>query len=220
MKPTDRVLETGEPLSAYKWLVSANAYLGVDAILPALATGADVIITGRVADPSLFLAPAVYEFGWKPDDLDRLARGTVMGHLLECGGQVTGGYFADPGRKDVPDFAHLGFPWADIGADGNCTIGKPDGTGGVINLMTAKEQLLYEVTDPRAYVTPDVVADFTTVRLEQSGARGRRGRSAVDQWSGRWRRRAQIRARADRHHLRIDRARTGQSGSHGAGVAA
>jgi Acyclic terpene utilisation family protein AtuA len=170
LKPGDRVLETGEPLSAYKWLVSANAYLGVDALLPALATGADVIVTGRVADPSLFLAPAVYEYGWDLDDLDRMARGTVMGHLLECAGQITGGYFADPGRKDVPDFAHLGFPYADIDRDGNCVVGKAEGTGGVINLMTAKEQLLYEVTDPHAYVTPDIVADFTTVRVKGAGA--------------------------------------------------
>jgi hypothetical protein len=170
LKPGDRVLETGEPLSAYKWLVSANAYLGVDALLPALATGADVIVTGRVADPSLFLAPAVYEHGWDLDDLDRMARGTVMGHLLECAGQITGGYFADPGRKDVPDFAHLGFPYADIDRDGNCVVGKAAGTGGVINLMTAKEQLLYEVTDPHAYVTPDIIADFTTVRVKGAGA--------------------------------------------------
>ena len=170
MRPDDRVLETGEPLSAYKWLVSANAYLGVDALLPALATGADIIITGRVADPSLFLAPAAYEYGWQPDDLDRMARGTVMGHLLECAGQITGGYCADPGVKDIPNFAHIGFPYADIDSDGNCIIGKPAGTGGAINLITAKEQLLYEVTDPRAYVTPDITADFTTVRLKQAGA--------------------------------------------------
>ncbi len=170
MKPGDRVLETGEPLAAYKWLVSANAYLGADALLPALATGADVVVTGRVADPSLFLAPAVYEYGWDPDDLDRMARGTVMGHLLECAGQITGGYYADPGKKDVPDFAHIGFPYADIDGDGNCVIGKAAGTGGVINLMTAKEQLLYEVTDPRAYVTPDITADFTTMRVTDAGA--------------------------------------------------
>lgn len=169
MKPSDRVLETGEPLSAYKWLVSANAYLGVDALLPALATGADVIVTGRVADPSLFVAPAAYEYGWQPADVDRMARGTVMGHLLECAGQVTGGYCADPGVKDMPGFAHIGFPYADVDADGNCEIGKPPQTGGAINLVTAKEQLLYEVTDPRAYVTPDVTADFTTVQLKQAG---------------------------------------------------
>jgi hypothetical protein len=170
MRPTDRVLETGEPLSAYKWLVSANAYLGVDALLPALATGADIIITGRVADASLFLAPAAYEFGWQPDDLERMARGTVMGHLLECAGQITGGYCADPGRKDIPDFAHIGFPYADVESDGNCIIGKPADTGGAINLITAKEQLLYEVTDPHAYMTPDITADFTTVQLRQAGA--------------------------------------------------
>ena len=169
MRPTDRILETGEPLAAYKWLVSANAYLGVEALLPALATGADIVITGRVADPSLFLAPAAFEFGWQPGDTERMARGTVMGHLLECAGQITGGYCADPGRKDIPDFARIGFPYADVDGDGNCVIGKADGTGGAINLITAKEQLLYELTDPRAYLTPDVTADFTTVRLRQAG---------------------------------------------------
>ncbi|MGA8048760.1 MAG: acyclic terpene utilization AtuA family protein [Burkholderiales bacterium] len=169
LRPEDRILETGGKVGDYSWLVSANAYLGADALLPALASGADVILTGRVADPSLFLAPAVHELGWDPADTERLAAGTVMGHLLECAGQATGGYFADPGVKDVPDFAHLGFPWAEIGADGRFVLGKPEGTGGRIDLMTVREQLLYEVTDPRAYVTPDVVADFTTVRIAQAG---------------------------------------------------
>lgn len=161
-------LETGTPLKDFE-LVSANAYLGVDAILPALQQGADVIITGRAADPSLFLAPLVHEFGWRLDDHDRLARGTVVGHLLECGGQLTGGYFADPGRKDVPAMATLGFPFADVDADGNARFGKVSGTGGVINRATATEQLLYEVTDPFGYETPDVVADFSTTRLDDLG---------------------------------------------------
>ena len=161
--------------------ISANAYLGIDALLPALQTGADVVITGRVADPSLFLAPLAHRFGWSPDDLDRLARGTCVGHLLECAGQLTGGYFADPGRKDVPDMAWLGFPFADVDADGHAILGKVDGTGGAIDVANTKEQLLYEVTDPHGYVTPDVVADFSRVSLAQvapqrvavTGARGK-----------------------------------------------
>jgi hypothetical protein len=162
-------LETGAPLKSFGEIVSANAYLGVDAILPALQQGADVVITGRAADPSLFLAPLVHEFGWRLDDYDRLARGTVVGHLLECGGQLTGGYYADPGRKDVPGMAKLGFPFADVDPDGNARLGKVTGTGGVINRATATEQLLYEVTDPFGYETPDVVADFSTTRLDDLG---------------------------------------------------
>jgi Acyclic terpene utilisation family protein AtuA len=164
-----RVMEGGAPLSDYAPLVSANAYLGFDALLPALETGADVIITGRVADPSLFLAPIAHHYGWKQDDYDRIARGTCIGHLLECAGQICGGYFADPGRKDVPEMAWLGYPYADVDADGNAEIGKVAGTGGCITRQTATEQLLYEVTDPRGYLTPDVIADFSTVKLDQSG---------------------------------------------------
>jgi len=169
VKPKMIAMETGRPLGEHGKLVSANAYLGIDAILPALASGADVVVTGRVADPSLFLAPCVHEFGWAPDDWDRLARGTVVGHLLECAGQITGGYFADPGLKDVPDLAHLGFPFADVDADGFASISKVAGTGGAVTLATVKEQLLYEVTDPTGYLTPDVTADFTTVRLAEVG---------------------------------------------------
>ena len=153
----------------YAPLISANAYLGSADVLPALATGADVVITGRVADPSLFVAPIADHYGWALDDYERLARGTCVGHLLECAGQVCGGYFADPGRKDVPNVAWLGFPFADIDADGNATIGKVTGTGGRIDLATVKEQLLYEVTDPYGYLTPDVVADFSTVTLREIG---------------------------------------------------
>ena len=120
----ENALETGQPLQDSGPLLSANAYLGVDAILPALATDANIIITGRVADPSLFLTPLVHEFGWSPDNADKMGQGTVIGHLLECAGQLTGGYFADPGRKDVPDLAHLGHPFADILPDGTATFGK------------------------------------------------------------------------------------------------
>ena len=162
-------METGEPIAAVGPLVSANAYLGAEALLPALESGADVIISGRVADPSLFLGPIAYHYGWALDDFERLARGTAVGHLLECAGQLCGGYFAEPGRKAIPDMAHLGFPFADVDADGNALLSKVAGTGGRINLATAKEQLLYEVTDPHGYVTPDVIADFTTVTLQEAG---------------------------------------------------
>lgn len=163
-------METGEPLNASGEIISANAYLGADALLPALDTGADVIITGRVADPSLFVAPMVHAFRWNMDNVNLIGQATVVGHLLECAGQITGGYFADPIRKHVPDPAHLGHPFADIYPNGTATIQKVAGTGGVINLATAKEQLLYEVVNPHAYITPDVIADFTTVRLQQSAS--------------------------------------------------
>ncbi|MCL4801746.1 MAG: acyclic terpene utilization AtuA family protein [Burkholderiales bacterium] len=169
VKPGMTALETGRALRAHGRLVSANAYLGAEALLPALARGANVVITGRVADPSLFLAPLVHEFGWALDDWDRLARGTVVGHLLECAGQVTGGYFADPGAKDVPDLAHLGFPFADVDADGFASISKVPGTGGAVTVRTVKEQLLYEVTDPTGYVTPDVTLDLRGVRVAEVG---------------------------------------------------
>ena len=162
--------------------MSANAYIGVEPIVDALAQDADVVITGRAADPSLFLAPQVHEFGWRLDDWERLGAGTVIGHLLECAGQVTGGYFAEPGKKDVGDLAHLGFPIAETGEDGAAVITKVPGSGGCVTLATCKEQLLYEIHDPAAYYTPDVVADFTAVRLTEVGrdrvrVQGGRGRA-------------------------------------------
>ena len=169
LDPNQNVLETGEPLSRIGPLLSANAYLGVEEMLPAMESGADIILTGRVADPSLALAPLAHEFGWSIDDIDRFARGTVVGHLLECAGQLTGGYYADPGKKDVPNMARLGFPFADVDADGNATFSKVAGTGGRIDRMTATEQLLYEVTDPNAYLTPDITADFTEVQIKETG---------------------------------------------------
>ncbi|WP_225992777.1 acyclic terpene utilization AtuA family protein [Actinomadura rudentiformis] len=161
-------LEDGRPLAEHGPIISANAYLGADALIPALAAGADVVLTGRVADPSLFLAPLAYGLGWDLEDWPRTAAGTLVGHLLECAGQITGGYFADPGHKDVPDLADLGFPYADVGADGTATIGKPPGTGGIVSRATVREQLLYEVTDPTAYVTPDVVLDLSGVTVEEA----------------------------------------------------
>ncbi len=146
-------------------IVSANAYIGAQAIADALRAGADIVVCGRVADPSLVLGPAMAHYGWAADDWNRLARATMAGHLLECGAQVTGGYFADPGYKDVPGLATLGYPIAEIDPDGHCTITKPAGTGGCINERTVKEQLLYELHDPAAYLTPDVVADITTAQV-------------------------------------------------------
>lgn len=150
-------------------LLSMNAYLGIEGILEALKSDAQIIITGRVADPSLFLAPMIHEFGWKIDDYDLLGKGTVVGHLLECAGQVTGGYFADLIQKTAEDLAHLGHPFADIFPNGTAIISKVEGTGGVVNLATVKEQLLYEVINPNEYYTPDVIADFTTVKLIDLG---------------------------------------------------
>jgi Acyclic terpene utilisation family protein AtuA len=165
--PRAVALETGGPLADFGRLISANAYLGAEALMPALRSNADVIVTGRVADPSLFVGPIAHHFGWSLDDLDRMARATVVGHLLECAAQVSGGYFADPGVKDVSNLAHIGFPIAEVDAEGNAVLSKVAGTGGLISLATVKEQLLYEVTDPSAYVTPDVTADFTKVRLHE-----------------------------------------------------
>jgi len=150
-------------------IVSANAYLGAEAIADALVAGADIVVAGRVADPSLTVGPALAHFGWARDDWDRLARATMAGHLLECGAQVSGGYYADPGFKDVPGLARLGYPIAEIDADGHCVITKPPRTGGRIDTHTVKEQLLYEVHDPAAYLTPDVVADITEACVEEQG---------------------------------------------------
>ena len=161
-------LENGRPLSGYN-IISANAYLGAEPIVEALALGAQIIITGRVADPSLFLAPMIYEFGWDKNNYDLMGKGTVIGHLLECAGQVTGGYFADDVYKKVNDLDKLGHPFADIFEDGSAIISKVEGTGGLVNLQTAKEQLLYEVMNPHEYFTPDVIADFTTVYLKEVG---------------------------------------------------
>lgn len=169
INPTMLTMEQGEPLGNFKDIISANAYLGVESILPALNASANVIITGRVADPSLFLAPMIHEFGWHTDNYDLLGKGTVVGHLMECAGQISGGYFADPFKKPVAGLDVLGYPFADVYRDGSAVIGKVAGTGGIINLLTAKEQLLYEVTNPHEYFTPDVVADFMSVKLEEIG---------------------------------------------------
>lgn len=159
-------------------LISANAYLGADALLPALATGADVVITGRVADPALFLAPLMHHFGWRADDWPQLGQGVLVGHLLECAAQVSGGYIADPGQFDVPDLHAVGFPLAEVQADGSALISKLPGTGGCINRLTCTAQLLYEIEDPRRYLQPDVVADFSAVQLHEQGPDRVRARGA------------------------------------------
>ena len=169
-QPQLALMESGEPLaSILPRMASANAYLGADVVLRALETGAQVVITGRVADPSLFLAPAMHHFGWRYDDWARMAAGTTAGHLLECCAQASGGCFGDPGKKDVPDLARLGFPFADITAAGGIWISKVEGTGGRVDLATCKEQLLYELHDPADYITPDCVLDITDLELIQDG---------------------------------------------------
>lgn len=164
------VTETGQPVRDLgDRLVSANAYIGAPPILEALSQRADVVITGRAADPSLFVAPLAHEYRWRMDDWPALGRATLVGHLLECAGQVTGGYFADPGCKDVSGLDDLGFPIAEVPAQGPIVITKVSGSGGAVTPATCKEQLLYEIHDPAAYVTPDAVADFTAVRIDQAG---------------------------------------------------
>jgi hypothetical protein len=150
-------------------LISANAYLGAAPMAEALSGGADVVITGRASDPALFLAPLIHAFGWSMDDWNLLGKGIVCGHMLECAGQVTGGYFADPHFKDVQGLARLGFPIGEVGEDGSLVITKVEGSGGAVTAQTCKEQLLYEVHDPTRYMQPDVIADFSQVEIEEIG---------------------------------------------------
>ena len=174
-------MKRGEPLSRLGMnIVSTNAYLGADAIAAAYAAGADVIVTGRVTDSALALGPIMATLGWAPDDLDAMACGVLSGHLLECGGQASGGYFAEPGLKDVPDLDRIGFPIAEIRNDRSITITKPPGSGGRIDRHTILEQILYEMHDPAAYITPDVTLDVTALDLAETGRhevrlRGARG---------------------------------------------
>jgi hypothetical protein len=164
------LMETGEPLETLlPRMVSANAYLGADTVKAALDTRADVVLTGRVADPSLFLGTLMHHFDWDYQDWPHMAAGTIAGHLLECSGSVTGGCFAWPGKKEVAGLASLGFPYADVTADGTVHIGKPDGSGGRVDVMTCTEQLIYEMHDPANYITPDCVLDITGVTLHNAG---------------------------------------------------
>jgi hypothetical protein len=165
-----RIEETGLAVSDLGHrIVSANAYIGAQPIAEALAHGADIVITGRAADPSLFVGPLLHEFGWAVDDWQRLGQATLVGHLLECAGQVTGGYFADPGYKDVPGLARLGFPIGEVSEDGSVVVTKVPGSGGQVTPATCKEQILYEIHDPARYLTPDVIADFSKVRVAEIG---------------------------------------------------
>ncbi len=171
LRENDAPLDNGATFSALgNRVVSANAYIGARPIVEALALGANVVITGRAADPALFMGPLLHEFGWAMDDWTMLGRGTLVGHLLECAGQITGGYFADPGVKDIPGLARLGFPIGEVRADGDLVVTKVAGSGGRVTPQTVKEQLLYEIHDPRAYFQPDVVADFSDVQVDHVGA--------------------------------------------------
>jgi len=169
-------LVSGRPLPDK--LLSANAYLGAEPVARALAAGADVVITGRCVDSAVTLGPLIHHFGWTLAQYDRLAGGSLAGHIIECGCQATGGLFTD--WQSVPDWAHIGYPIVEVSADGSFTVGKPPGTGGLVSCATVGEQLLYEIGDPGAYLLPDVSCDFRQVQVEQvgenrvrvSGARG------------------------------------------------
>ncbi len=175
-------LELREPLRCLKeQIVSANAYIGSSGIVEALRHGADIVICGRVSDPSLFLGPLIHEFGWSGEDYEIIGKGILAGHLLECGAQVTGGYFADPGYKDVPDLWKVGFPIGEVFSDGTVIIGKLDDAGGIVNRSTCIEQILYEIHDPHSYITPDGIADLSKVSVAEIGE----NRVKVENASGR-----------------------------------
>ena len=178
-------METGEDFAAVNdRVMSANVYFGAAPIVEALGRGARIVITGRTTDTGLTLAPMMHEFGWKAGEWNRLAAGTVAGHILECGGQASGGNFSADWRA-VPDLAHIGFPIAEASPDGNVVITKHRGTGGLVSVQTVKEQLLYEIGNPAEYITPDCIADFTTIHVSPDGpdrvlVAGVKGRPATD----------------------------------------
>jgi len=180
------VWENGKPLSELDGeVISANVYMGIDGIVKALENGADIIVTGRVSDPALFLAPLVYELGWDINNYDLMGKGTLIGHLLECGGQVTGGYYAEPGKKDVERPWDLGFPIIEVSENGDFIVTKVDGSGGLVTKDTCTEQMVYEIHNPKEYFTPDCVADFSNVTFENVGkdvvsVKGATGREKTD----------------------------------------
>lgn len=159
-------MDTGEALAPYvDKVMSANVYIGAEPIVEALQLGADIVITGRATDPSVVLAPMMYEFGWTMDDFDKLAAGTIAGHIVECGAQCTGGNFTN--WREVPDMARIGYPIIEAHPDGSFVVTKHEGTGGLVNLQTVSSQLVYEMGDPSSYITPDCIADFTSIQLAQ-----------------------------------------------------
>ncbi len=161
--------ETGQELHDVRdRVLFASAYLGANVIADALRQGADVVITGRTTDTAQFLGPIMYEFGWGRDEWNKLAQGIVLGHLMECSGQVTGGNF-QVGWEEMENLERIGYPIAEVSEDGSFILTKPEGTGGAVTVRTVKEQFLYEIHDPTNYITPDVVCDFTTTRIEQVG---------------------------------------------------
>ncbi len=180
-----RNMDTDEPLATVRDRIqSANAYFGAAPIVEALNKGAQIVITGRVTDTGLTLGPMIYEFGWAADDWNKLAAGTIAGHIIECGAQCSGGN-CQYDWQNIPDLANIGFPIADASDDGTFVITKHQGTGGRVNIPSVKEQLVYEMGDPHEYITPDCVADFTTVQLADDGADrvrvfGIKGRPATD----------------------------------------
>lgn len=180
-----RNLDTGEPLAVVRTRIqSANAYLGAAPIVEALGLGANIVITGRATDTGLTLGPLIHEFGWAADDWDRLAAGTIAGHIIECGAQCSGGN-CQYDWENIPDLANIGFPIAEASSDGTFIITKHEGTGGCVNIPSVKEQLLYEMGDPHEYITPDCIADFTTIQLADNGPDrvrvfGIKGRPATD----------------------------------------
>ena len=164
-----RNIDTGEPLEAIRGrILSANVYIGAFPLADALATGADIVISGRCADAALVLAPMIDRFGWGPEDWDKLASGIVAGHIIECGAQCSGGN-CQVDWQNIPDLANIGYPIVEAEPDGGFTVTKHPGTGGRIDSHGVKEQLLYEIGDPRQYITPDCIADFTSIRLEDTG---------------------------------------------------
>jgi hypothetical protein len=178
-------MDTGEPLSTIRDRVtSANVYFGAAPIAETLKQGAQIVVTGRCTDTGLTLGPMIYEFGWKLDDWDKIAAGTIAGHIIECGAQTTGGNCQVDWRT-IPDFWDIGYPIVEATEDGAFNVTKHAGTGGRVTVAGVTEQLMYEMGDPKNYITPDGVADFTTIRLEQAGAdrvhvSGVRGRPATD----------------------------------------
>lgn len=164
------IQETGKKVKDLQGkLVSANAYIGCESIVEALRLGADIVVGGRIADPSLFLAPMVYELQWPLNEWNLLAAGQMIGHIMECGVQCTGGYFADPGYCEVPDLHNLAYPYAEVSENGDAVVTKLEGTGGLVTANTCKAQFVYEILDPANYFTPDVTVDAQNTKLKEVG---------------------------------------------------